>query len=200
MQGSAETCIRHGVDGLQDIGMLEAEPIGMRMRIRGPWIDRAQPQHLGIPFKGANLRCTGFECADGEIAQATASVQHDLPGRLHQGHFATRIVQRRFARRGQHLDAVDLEGWNTPIGWHQLDQGAGVAGYRYKILAVPEVDGAILEIDRVGIGLLAPLPCVCGQVDQILAAPQIHRSRPGKGTGIALGKQSPGELTGQQRA
>ena len=107
-----------------------------------------QPQHVFVLLERLDLRHAGIEAARREITKAAAGVQHGLARGLDQRHLAPRVVQRRFLRGGQHLDAVDLEGRHVPLGRHQLDQLARVARHRREIVAVPPVDRALLELCR----------------------------------------------------
>ena len=57
---------------------------------------------------------------------------------------------RRHLRRGQHLDAVDLERRCAPFRGHQLDQRARVARHRCESSPVPVIDRAVLAGVEVG--------------------------------------------------
>ena len=99
---------------------------------RRPGVEAAQPDHVGILLVRKHLRWPAPQAPRGEIAQAAAGIQDHLAARLNQVDFALGIRIGRDLRRGQHLDAVDLERRRPRRGRHQLDQRTGVACHRLE--------------------------------------------------------------------
>jgi hypothetical protein len=175
-------------------------PLLAASRVRRPRVEGAQPQHVGVLFERLDAGDAGLETAGGEVAQPAAGIQHGLAGRRHQRHFAARVFVRRHLRAGQHLDAVDLEGGGVPVRRHQLDQGRAEPRHRQEFLAVPVVQGAVLGLARVGIGLTLPLPALGAQHGGAGGAGEVERAGPFGGTGVAGADQGFGKGAGEQGA
>ncbi len=202
VQDHVEAGIGQGVDGLGHVRVHQVQTAAVlgRVRIGRPGVERAQPQHAFVLLERIDACGAGVQAAGGEIAQAAAGVEHRLALRLHQGHLAPRILQRRLLRGRQHLDAVDLEGGYAPFGGHQLDQGAGVARHRGPVLAIEPVHGALTATLRVRVPMALPVPAPVLQQCLALAAAQVERTVPVLRALLVRGQQAGGGVGGEQGA
>src|SRR6185312_16291346 len=210
LAGDAETRrvvqqrVDRGVGDLRDrrqrVGMLQVQPATAGVGIRRPRIERAQPQHIGILLERLDARHPGLQATRGEIAETAAGIEHQLAAWLHQRHLASRVLDRRFLRRRQHLDAIDLERGRAPFGRHQLDQRTGEAGHRREPVAVPVINRAVLQTARIRVAVASPTPDIRFDQGSVDRAAEIQRTGPCARIGITRGQQGLGVGTHEQGA
>ena len=145
VQQGAEAGGRQGRDGFGHVALAQFQRTASHRR---PRVVRAQPQHIRVLFKRHDTARTRRQAGRGEVAQATAGIEHFAATGCHQGHLADGIFPRRYLGRGQHLDAVNLEGGRIPFGGHQLHQGRAEARHGRELRSIKVVNGAFFHARR----------------------------------------------------